>query len=119
MRGLDSGPPKATPSDAPYRLVSDHGEHVLFEGTNVIGRGDHVTIRLDSSWASREHARIVVEAGCVTIEDLGSKNGTYLNGECVREPTALRHGDSIRIGRNASELRFVAVDEATLTERST
>jgi pSer/pThr/pTyr-binding forkhead associated (FHA) protein len=89
---------------------------MLHEGPNVVGRGENVQIRVDSSWASREHARIVVDAGCVTLEDLGSKNGTFLNGREVKEPEVLRHGDAIRIGRTDSDFRFVAVGRATLTE---
>jgi len=47
---------------------------------------------------SRRHARIVISGGRATLEDLGSKNGTFLQGHAVTEPSALKDGDRVRIG---------------------
>lgn len=69
----------------------------LSEGA-VLGRGDQSDIRLEDSFASTSHARLVPQGDVVVLEDLGSTNGTYLNGEPLRGPQPLHVGDRIRIG---------------------
>jgi hypothetical protein len=69
----------------------------LSEGA-VLGRGDQVDIQLEDSFASTSHARLVPQGDVVVLEDLGSTNGTYLNGEPLRGPQPLHVGDRIRIG---------------------
>jgi hypothetical protein len=64
----------------------------------VLGRGDQSDIRLEDSFASTSHARLVPQGDVVVLEDLGSTNGTYLNGEPLRGPQPLHVGDRIRIG---------------------
>jgi hypothetical protein len=64
----------------------------------VLGRGDEVDIQLEDSFASTSHARLVPQGDVVVLEDLGSTNGTYLNGEPLRGPQPLHVGDRIRIG---------------------
>jgi hypothetical protein len=64
----------------------------------VLGRGDQVDIQLEDSFASTAHARLVPQGDVVVLEDLGSTNGTYLNGEPLRGPQPLHVGDRIRIG---------------------
>jgi DNA-binding winged helix-turn-helix (wHTH) protein len=71
----------------------------LMEGENVIGRGEEVAIRIDVDGVSRRHARIVAEDGRYTLEDLGSKNGTYLDERRLEQPAALEDGDAFRLGR--------------------
>jgi DNA-binding winged helix-turn-helix (wHTH) protein len=85
----------------------------LFAGTYVVGRDADVEIRLDASTVSRRHARIVVSDALMTLEDFGSKNGTYLEGERVHDAVPLADGDSIRIG---SVLLTFHVREAGATE---
>ncbi len=53
----------------------------------------------ESPTVSRRHARIVVEGGKATLEDLGSKNGTFLRGERISSPRPLVDGDEILLGR--------------------
>jgi hypothetical protein len=66
-------------------------------GGATLGRGD-VEIQLEDPFASAHHARIAPEGPVVVLEDLGSTNGTYLNGEPLRGPQPLHPGDRIRIG---------------------
>lgn len=71
----------------------------LYEGVNLLGRDPEAVVRLVSEKASRRHARIVIETRSAVLEDLGSKNGTHVNGTRVAEPVVLRPGDRIEIGR--------------------
>jgi hypothetical protein len=64
----------------------------------LLGRGDSADIQLEDTFASSQHARLVRQGDVVVLEDLGSTNGTYLNGEPLRGPQPLHVGDSIRIG---------------------
>jgi pSer/pThr/pTyr-binding forkhead associated (FHA) protein len=64
----------------------------------LLGRGEQADIRLEDSFASSRHARLVPQGGVIVLEDLGSTNGTYLNGEPLRGPQPLHVGDTIRIG---------------------
>ncbi len=64
----------------------------------VLGRGDSADIRLQDTFASTAHARLVPQGEVIVLEDLGSTNGTYLNGEPLRGPQPLHVGDNIRIG---------------------
>jgi FHA domain len=64
----------------------------------LLGRGDSADIRLEDTFASSAHARLVPQGDVMVLEDLGSTNGTYLNGEPLRGPQPLHVGDSIRIG---------------------
>jgi DNA-binding winged helix-turn-helix (wHTH) protein len=67
-------------------------------GAHVIGRDPDVEVRLDSSTVSRRHARLVVGADGVMLEDFGSKNGTFVGSERVTAPVRLADGDAIRVG---------------------
>lgn len=69
----------------------------LQEGTHTIGRGDH-TIRIDSGSVSRVHARLVVAAGRLTYEDLGSKNGSHRDGQRITGVVEVRRGDVMTVG---------------------
>jgi DNA-binding winged helix-turn-helix (wHTH) protein len=70
----------------------------LFEGENILGRDPAASVRLESMRISRYHARIVLSENQATLEDLGSKNGTFLGGKRIAEPARLQHGDKIRVG---------------------
>jgi hypothetical protein len=69
----------------------------LSEGA-LLGRGDGADIRLEDAFASTRHARLVPQGDVIVLEDLGSTNGTDLNGEPLRGPQPLHAGDQIRIG---------------------
>ena len=80
------------------RLVIGRHEIPLVEGENILGRDEGARAHVDSAKASRRHARIVVAGGQATIEDLGSKNGTFLRGRRLTEKQPLADGDEIVIG---------------------
>ena len=60
-----------------------NGRVTLEEGEHILGRDPDVEIFLDSPGVSRRHARITISAGRATIEDLGSKNGTFVGDQRV------------------------------------
>lgn len=64
----------------------------------TLGRGSRNTVTLVEPFASMEHAAVLERDGQFWIEDLGSKNGTYLNDVRINKPTVLADGDRIRIG---------------------
>lgn len=68
------------------------------EGRMVVGRAPECDIYLDAVSVSRKHAVLVATADCVVVEDLGSKNGVYVNGSRVVEPVTIRVGDRVVIG---------------------
>jgi pSer/pThr/pTyr-binding forkhead associated (FHA) protein len=71
----------------------------LGEEPVVIGRGSDCQIRLDDDYSSTRHARLFQSEGQWWVEDLGSTNGTYLDGQRVTRPVPAEIGGSIRIGR--------------------
>jgi hypothetical protein len=77
----------------------------LPEGEHVAGRDADCALVIDSSSVSRNHARITVLAGNATVEDLGSTNGTFVNGSRVSEPTRLSPGDELSLGSEPMLLR--------------
>lgn len=70
----------------------------LRQGETTIGRSPYCSIQLVSPQTSREHAAILVRDGETTLSDLGSRNGTYLNGRQIRAATLVSAGDRITIG---------------------
>jgi len=64
----------------------------------TLGRSDGADINVDDPFASSAHARIFPRGDYMYVEDMGSTNGTYLNGRQVRTPERLKVADSIRIG---------------------
>jgi len=78
-------------------LILPDGDYMeLEDGTLVLGRSTGCDILLDSSAASKRHAEIRVQGGTVTLVDLGSTNGTRVNGELVHEHV-LESGDSLEL----------------------
>jgi len=75
------------------------------EGEIIIGRAQECAVSLDDEFASNLHAKIYRVEGRYYVEDLGSTNGTYVNGRRINYPTELRGGDRVKIGRTVMELR--------------
>ena len=102
--------PLTRESSAGPRLEIGDNSVALAEGENVIGRE-----LLGTPDASRHHARIDVEGSQISIEDLASKNGTFVNGERIRKRTPLRDGDQIVFGRTRAIVRMVDATAPTMT----
>lgn len=92
------------------------GRHIpMLDGSNVIGRAADAAIPIDSPGISRHHARIVVTGRGATLEDLGSKNGTELNGSRITAPCGLADGDRIRLGAVVLTFRIASPVSPTET----
>lgn len=70
----------------------------------IIGRGEDAHLRPSSDLVSRNHCAINVGDGKVTVEDMGSRNGTFVNGNQLEEVYAVQVGDTLRVGRLQFEL---------------
>lgn len=82
------------------------GRQVPLDTVVDVGREPSLPIHLDEdTQVSRRHARIVAQGGQVSVEDLGSTNGTYVNDQPISAPRSLNPGDKIRIGLTVIELR--------------
>ncbi len=102
-----------------FLLVRDDQELELAPGENVLGRDRLVSSRIDDSAISRRHARISVAGKKASIEDLGSKNGTYVNGKRVEnKPVRLSDGDEIQLGSVFLTLRALSPEKSTESIRS-
>jgi DNA-binding winged helix-turn-helix (wHTH) protein len=89
----------ATGAGVRLRLFLDDREIALRDGENVLGRVDEGVAWFDSPTVSRRHARVLVADGTATLEDLGSKNGTFVRGQRLASPITLSDGDEILLGR--------------------
>ena len=98
-----------------YWLVWEKRQIALKEGTNTIGRAGDVEVWVDAIGVSRHHARITIESGTATLEDLGSTNGTYLRGTRVATPCRLADGDEIRLGAVIITFRIPGLGDLTET----
>lgn len=111
---LASGPGPAVAASA-WRLLHEHREIRLSEGATILGRtGSDVTI-VDAPTVSRHHALVRVTGAHATIEDLGSKNGTWIGTTRVTGATALQHGVEVRLGAVALRARFATESPSTET----
>jgi len=100
------------------RLEWGRREIALRDGENLLGRTDDSVAWIDSASVSRRHARIVVAEGRATIEDLGSKNGTFVSGRRIDRPTVLGGGDQIELGSVRMTFRVFHERGSTETRRS-
>jgi hypothetical protein len=96
-------------------LIWRDRQFALGPGVHDVGRSQDVAVMLGAGKVSRRHARIRIEGVSAVLEDLGSKNGTYLRGERLTEPAALTEGDEIRLGTETLLVRFAAPDSPTET----
>jgi DNA-binding winged helix-turn-helix (wHTH) protein len=107
--------PAPSAARSKFHLEMGDRRFFLMDGKNVIGRAPEATIQIDSPGVSRLHAHILVENGEATLEDLGSKNGTHLNGTRIDTATALADGHEIRVGTIVLTFRSTPASDVTET----
>jgi DNA-binding winged helix-turn-helix (wHTH) protein len=99
-------------------LVGESRQIALFDGENLLGREGGGVIGLGSSTVSRRHARVVIDGQRAAVEDLESKNGTYVNERRVTSPTALGDGDRLRTGSLVFTFQRARPTSSTETQSS-
>lgn len=87
------------------RSETQQGTEVDVSGVTVMGRSSETDLVLDDPYASDFHMRLVGQDEGLMLHDLGSTNGTYVNGRRVTAPTQLSRGDTIQIGKTVMEVR--------------
>jgi hypothetical protein len=100
-----------------FRLRFLLQEFDLPPGDTLIGRSPECQITIEDPLISRQHGRIIVQGGVATFVDLGSRNGSRVNGRPVGDPVLLVDGDRVRLG--AQELVFLKVDSDPRAIRAT
>jgi pSer/pThr/pTyr-binding forkhead associated (FHA) protein len=108
-----STPPAAKKSAAPKPFAtlrvavpeSRRGEIVAIDGEITVGRGGGCALVLaDDHYASTLHARVFRRGNDLYVEDLGSRNGTFVNGNRIETTTRLRRGDRVQFGQTVCDV---------------
>lgn len=89
-------------------LAGDLTEYPLSDVNNVLGRSTSASVRLADREVSRKHSQIDHEDEDYILRDLGSSNGTFLNGKRIFGPSKLKDGDEVVIGTSKMEFRVAA-----------
>lgn len=87
------------------RSDSQKGHEFEVKDVVVMGRSEETDVVLDDPYASEFHLRFVSQDSGMVLHDLGSTNGTYVNGRRISAPTQLRHGDTVQVGKTVMEIR--------------
>ena len=88
-----------------YQLVvvrgrsGSKGALKLGNGITTVGRQEDCQLRINSSQVSRKHCQIFEKKGLLLVKDLGSSNGTFVNGQKIKEQRVLEPGDELTIGQ--------------------
>ena len=109
-------PPATSSTPVGPCLVWQDQVFALAEGESVLGRDPAARILVDVPGVSRRHARIVVTGSEAVVEDLESKNGTFVGDRRVVGPTPLADRDRVRLGHTALVFRCARVPGSTETE---
>src|SRR5437868_8552447 len=88
----------------------------LPEGVTMMGRADENDIVLSGDLVSRKHARITVKGDLLTVEDLGSRNGSKLNGQPLEGVLPVKAGDLLQVGENTLAIRQPTTVENAATD---
>jgi pSer/pThr/pTyr-binding forkhead associated (FHA) protein len=84
---------------------ADAGRRAALSSPVTVGRGRDVDLVLADDLVSRRHARVSRRGTGAVVEDLGSRNGTFVNGNQIYSPTRLKPGDQLQLGVTLVELR--------------
>jgi hypothetical protein len=111
-RSLEEPPPPKKgrrQRGAPHKIVISQGNQAgtlasLDAGEVMIGRGADCQLILDDDYVSTRHARVAAVEDGHYVEDLGSTNGTYVNGQRITAPTMITLADTVRIGKTIMKL---------------
>jgi DNA-binding winged helix-turn-helix (wHTH) protein len=90
---------------AAIELVWKRQSFPLTDGEHIAGRDVDCSLVIDATTVSRRHARITVASGIATIEDLGSTNGTHVNGTRISAPTTVGPGNEVALGTEVLQVR--------------
>ena len=101
-----TGLPAVRASPATIEVLWMKQSFPLTDGEHIAGRDAECSLVIDGTTVSRQHARITVAHGAATIEDLGSTNGTHVNGTRISAPTRLAPGDEFAIGSEVLRVRL-------------
>jgi DNA-binding winged helix-turn-helix (wHTH) protein len=115
-RARDGSIPDPIAPGPAYRLIWGKREIALDPGENLIGRDRDSVVWIDDESVSRRHARVVIDSEGATLEDLGSKNGTYVGEEKLRTPRPLADRDQMTIGPARMVLRIVRRTGSTVSK---
>jgi pSer/pThr/pTyr-binding forkhead associated (FHA) protein len=103
-------------NEAPAGWLIGAGRRVaVFTGENVIGREGDGVIAVSSPTVSRRHARLTIDDRGATLEDLRSKNGTFINDQPLASPVPVSDGDIVRIGSIVLTFRLARPASSTQT----
>jgi DNA-binding winged helix-turn-helix (wHTH) protein len=98
-----------------WRIIHGQREIVLVEGDNILGRSGPGVVALDAVTVSRHHARLSVERTQLFCQDLGSKNGTWVNQRAATERVEVNDGDEVRLGSIVVVARRLSPTQTTQT----
>ena len=113
FRDVASGSPRGNVGVS-FLLKWEQGRERIDEGAHILGRDPNADVFLNQPGVSRRHARLVISAGQATIEDMGSKNGTFVGEHRVEGVRPLQDGDVVGIG--SVKLLFSVVQAQHSTE---
>ena len=81
------------------------GTRVAVTDSAVLGRSPDADVLLDDPYASMFHLRLTMDGDTMSLADLGTTNGTYVNGRRVTTPVTLNAGDSVQVGKTIMEVK--------------
>ena len=87
------------------RSETQSGMNISVSDSVVLGRSEEAEVLLDDPYASMFHMRLTMNGDTLMLADLGTTNGTYVNGRRVTTPLPLNKGDSVQVGKTVMEVR--------------
>jgi pSer/pThr/pTyr-binding forkhead associated (FHA) protein len=97
-----------------YRMTRGRQQFALHDGDNLLGRDPAACVCIDHPSVSRRHARVSIEGNRALLEDLHSRNGTYLNGRRLNVPAEI--GDGAVVGLGPITLTFLVLTRPASTQ---